>query len=88
MNKKLRWNRKGISIVIATIAIVAIAIVVSIAAAYWITGIGGSFTRFKKLRIDQGLHVANCDRPICYFAAFNSEAFLFLSCRPDLRGLV
>ncbi|MGA3192023.1 MAG: archaellin/type IV pilin N-terminal domain-containing protein [Candidatus Bathyarchaeia archaeon] len=50
MKKKLRMNRKGISTVIATIIIVAIAIVMSIAVAYWVMGIGGSFTRFEKLQ--------------------------------------
>jgi hypothetical protein len=47
--KKLRRNLKGISTIIATIIIVAIAIVMAIAVAYWVLGIGGSFTRFEKL---------------------------------------
>jgi hypothetical protein len=42
-------SKKGISTVIATIIIVAIAIVMSIAVAYWAMGIGTSFTRFEKL---------------------------------------
>jgi FlaG/FlaF family flagellin (archaellin) len=50
MKKKFRFDRKGISTVIATIIIVAIAIVMSIAVAYWVMGIGGSFTRFEKLQ--------------------------------------
>ena len=50
MKKKFRMNRKGISTVIATIIIVAIAIVMSIAVAYWVMGIGGSFTRFEKIQ--------------------------------------
>jgi len=49
VKKNLRRNRKGISTVITTIIIVAIAIVMSIAVAYWALGIGTSFTRFEKL---------------------------------------
>lgn len=51
MRKGFRWNRKGISTVIATIIIVAIAIVMAIAVAYWAMGIGTSFTRFEKIQI-------------------------------------
>ncbi len=50
MKNGFRWNRKGISTIIATIIIVAIAIVMAIAVAYWAMGIGGSFTRFEKLQ--------------------------------------
>jgi FlaG/FlaF family flagellin (archaellin) len=49
MKKGFRWNKKGISTVIATIIIVAIAIVMAISVAYWAMGIGTSFTRFEKL---------------------------------------
>jgi FlaG/FlaF family flagellin (archaellin) len=48
--RTFRRNKKGISTVIATIIIVAIAIVMAIAVAYWVLGIGGSFTRFEKLQ--------------------------------------
>jgi hypothetical protein len=48
--KKFRRDLKGISTIIATIIIVAIAIVMSIAVAYWAMGIGGAFTRFEKLQ--------------------------------------
>ena len=51
MRKGFRWNKKGISTVIATIIIVAIAIVMAIAVAYWAMGIGTSFTRFEKLQV-------------------------------------
>lgn len=49
MKRKFRRNLKGVSTVIATIIIVAISIVMAIAVAYWVLGIGGSFTRFEKL---------------------------------------
>jgi len=49
MKKLFRRNRKGVSTVIATIIIVAISIVMAIAVAYWVLGIGSSFTRFEKL---------------------------------------
>ncbi|MEM2126908.1 MAG: archaellin/type IV pilin N-terminal domain-containing protein [Candidatus Bathyarchaeia archaeon] len=42
-------DRRGVSPVIATIIIVAIAIVMSLAVAYWMLGLGGAFTRFERL---------------------------------------
>jgi FlaG/FlaF family flagellin (archaellin) len=48
--KLFRRNRKAISTVIATIIIVAIAIVMAISAAYWAMGVGGAFTRFEKMQ--------------------------------------
>ena len=44
-------RRKGVSPVIATVILVAIAIVVSIAAAFWMTGLLSSFTGYEKLTI-------------------------------------
>ena len=44
-------DEKAISPVIATIIIVAVAIVMSIAVAYWALGLTGTFTRFEKLEI-------------------------------------
>ncbi|MEM2168714.1 MAG: archaellin/type IV pilin N-terminal domain-containing protein [Candidatus Bathyarchaeia archaeon] len=49
MNGILRHNRKAISPVIATIIIVAVAIVMSIAVAYWMLGLATTFTRYEKL---------------------------------------
>jgi FlaG/FlaF family flagellin (archaellin) len=51
MKKGFKWNKRGLSTVIATIIIVAIAIVMAIAVAYWAMGVGASFTRFEKLQI-------------------------------------
>ncbi|MEM0212526.1 MAG: archaellin/type IV pilin N-terminal domain-containing protein [Candidatus Methanomethylicia archaeon] len=42
---------KGISPVIATIIMVAVAIVISIAAAFWLTGLMGSFTTYENIRV-------------------------------------
>ena len=42
-------NLKAVSPVIATIIIVAIAITMSIAVAYWLLGLGSSFTKFEKV---------------------------------------
>ncbi|MEM2809438.1 MAG: archaellin/type IV pilin N-terminal domain-containing protein, partial [Candidatus Methanomethylicia archaeon] len=42
---------KGISPVIATIIMVAVAIVISIAAAFWLTGLMGAFTTYENIRI-------------------------------------
>ena len=49
MAKSFRRNRKAVSPVIATIIIVAVAIVMSIAVAYWMLGLAGTFTRYEKL---------------------------------------
>lgn len=42
-------DRRGVSPVIATIIIVAIAIVMALAVAYWMLGLGGAFTKFEKI---------------------------------------
>lgn len=49
MAKSFRRNLKAVSPVIATIIIVAITIVMAIAVAYWMLGLGGAFTRYEKL---------------------------------------
>jgi len=49
MRTTCKRGKKGVSPVIATIIIVAIAIVMSISVAYWMLGLGASFTRFEKL---------------------------------------
>jgi archaeal type IV pilus assembly protein PilA len=51
-NKKMKSFRrsiKAVSPVIATIIIVAIAITMSIAVAYWVLGLGSSFTKYEKV---------------------------------------
>jgi hypothetical protein len=47
--RKLRKNKKGMSIVISTIIIVAVSITMAIAISFWAMGIGNSFTKFEKL---------------------------------------
>jgi len=59
MKRSFRGNLKAVSPVIATIIIVAIAIVMSIAVAYWMLGLGGAFTRFEKLEFASGYAVYN-----------------------------
>ena len=44
-------KKRGISPVIATVILVAIAIVISIAAAFWMTGLLSSFTSYEKVQI-------------------------------------
>jgi len=44
-------RKKGISPVIATVILVAIAIVISIAAAFWMTGLLSSFTSYERVQI-------------------------------------
>lgn len=49
LKKTFNGNLKAVSPVIATIIIVAIAITMSIAVAYWLLGLGSSFTKFEKV---------------------------------------
>jgi flagellin-like protein len=48
-------RKRGISPVIATVILVAIAIVISIAAAFWMTGLLSSFTTYEKLTISASI---------------------------------
>jgi len=49
--KPMRGDRRAVSPVIATIILVAVAIVMAIAVAYWALGLGGTFTRYEKIEI-------------------------------------
>jgi len=57
--KSLYGNFKAVSPVIATIIIVAIAITMSIAVAYWLLGLGGSFTKFEKVEFTTAYVIGN-----------------------------
>ena len=48
-------SRKAISPVIATVILVAVAITVSVAVAYWMGGIAGQYTKFEKVEIQSGV---------------------------------
>jgi len=48
--RKIR-SRKAVSPVIATVILVAVAITVSVAVAYWMGGISGQYTKFEKVEI-------------------------------------
>ena len=61
MAKSFRRNRKAVSPVIATIIIVAVAIVMSIAVAYWMLGLAGTFTRYEKLEFVSAYATAGSD---------------------------
>jgi len=50
MSRK-RFNRRGLSPVIATVILVAVTIVVAVAIAYWMGGIAGLYTRYEQLEI-------------------------------------
>jgi len=52
-------SKKAISPVISTIVIVSVAIAMSIAVAYWMMGITGSFTRFERLDITSAYAVVD-----------------------------
>ena len=54
--KKLKKNRnpRAVSPVIATVILVAIAITVSVAVAYWMGGVTGTFTKFEQVEIQSG----------------------------------
>jgi flagellin-like protein len=47
----VRRKDRAVSPVIATIILVAVAIVMAIAVAYWALGLGGTFTRYEKIEI-------------------------------------
>jgi FlaG/FlaF family flagellin (archaellin) len=49
MSKNLFKNKKGMSIVISTVIIIAISITMAIAVAFWAMGIGNSMTKFERL---------------------------------------
>lgn len=61
MRKSLKRNVKAVSPVIATIIIVAVAIVMAIAVAYWMLGLAGTFTRYEKLEFQSAYAVKNTD---------------------------
>ncbi len=48
-------NRKAVSPVIATVILVAVAITVSVAVAYWMGGIAGQYTKFEKVEIQSAI---------------------------------
>jgi FlaG/FlaF family flagellin (archaellin) len=49
LKRHLRRNKKGMSIVISTIIIVAISITMAIAVSFWAMGIGDAMQKFEKL---------------------------------------
>ncbi len=51
MARHIMKSRKGISPVIATVILVAVAITVSVSVAYWMGGISSMYTRLEKLEI-------------------------------------
>jgi flagellin-like protein len=55
---RINRRRRAVSPVIATVILVAIAITVSVAVAYWMGGIAGSFTKFEQVEI----HNAVCSQ--------------------------
>ena len=60
MSRK-RFNRRGLSPVIATVILVAVTIVVAVAIAYWMGGIAGLYTRYEQLEIVYANAVWNSD---------------------------
>jgi flagellin-like protein len=54
LRKTFNGNLKAVSPVIATIIIVAITITMSIAVAYWVLGLGSSFTKYEKVEFTSG----------------------------------
>ncbi len=54
-------KRKGVSPVIATVILVAVAITVSVAVAYWMSGIAGQYTKFEKVEIKTVLVSTDAD---------------------------
>ncbi len=52
-------SRKAVSPVIATVILVAVAITVSVAVAYWMGGISSQYTQFEKVEIQTAYAVRN-----------------------------
>lgn len=55
--KKLLRSKRGVTPVISTVILVAVAITVAVAVAYWMGGIAGQYTRFEKLEISSAYAV-------------------------------
>lgn len=55
MKNLIMRNRRAISPVIATVILVAVAITVSVAVAYWMGGIAGGYTKFEKVEIQTAI---------------------------------
>jgi flagellin-like protein len=50
-------TRRGVSPVIATVILVAVAITISVAVAYWMGGVSSSYTKFEKVEINPAVCV-------------------------------
>ncbi|OGD59176.1 hypothetical protein A3K78_08715 [Candidatus Bathyarchaeota archaeon RBG_13_52_12] len=48
-------NRKAVSPVIATVILVAVAITISVAVAYWMGGISSQYTKFEKVEVSSAI---------------------------------
>jgi flagellin-like protein len=57
-------KKRGVSPVIATVILVAIAIVISIAAAFWMTGLLSSFTAYEKLTLSAIISKSGSDHKV------------------------
>ena len=51
-------RRKAVSPVIATVILVAVAITVSVAVSYWMSGISAQYTKFEKVEVQTGYSTA------------------------------
>ena len=52
-------NRKAVSPVIATVILVAVAITISVAVAYWMGGISSQYTKFEKVEVQNAIVTQN-----------------------------
>ena len=52
-------TRKGVSPVIATVILVAVAITIAVGVSYWMGGISSQYTQFEKIEIQTGYAVIN-----------------------------
>ena len=57
MARHIMKSRKGISPVIATVILVAVAITVSVSVAYWMGGISSLYTRLEKIEVQSATAV-------------------------------
>lgn len=59
MTRHIRATKKGISPVIATVILVAVAITVSVSVAYWMGGISSLYTTLEKIEVSSAIVAKN-----------------------------
>ena len=72
MARHIMRSRKGISPVIATVILVAVAITVSVSVAYWMGGISSLYTRLEKIEVQSAIADKTADGYVITLAVKNT----------------